>query len=125
MSSPYRIGGYRSRFEYRIAKDLELRGLDFDYEPQRFSYTSHHFYTPDFRLSGADFVVEAKGGSWGSTDRAKYLKCADQNQDLDLRFLFYDDRPIGRTSSTLNSQWCERHGFKYAFGPSIPDEWLS
>ena len=57
-------------------------------------------------------------------DRAKYQKASEQNEALDLRFLFYNDRPIAKNSSTTFSMWAKRHGFKYSIGPEIPVDWL-
>ena len=69
-------------------------------------------------------MLSAKGGSMSAEDRAKYQKASEQNEDLDLRFLFYNDRPIAKNSSTTFSMWAKRHGFPYSIGPEIPSQWL-
>ena len=57
-------------------------------------------------------------------DRAKYQKASELNEDLDLRFLFYNESPLAKNSSTTFSMWANRHGFKYSIGPEIPADWL-
>ena len=124
MSSLQAWNGYRSKFEYLVAQNLTQNGYSFDYEPERIFYVSKHHYRPDFRIQGQDFFIEVKGGSMSAEDRGKYEKVKKQNEDLDLRFLFYDDRTISKNSSTTNSMWAERYGFQYSIGPEIPAEWL-
>ena len=124
MSSLEAWNGYRGKFEKLVAQDLTQNGYCFDYEPKRLFYVSKHHYTPDFRIQGQDFFVECKGGSMSAADRAKYLKVSQQTEDLDLRFLFYDDRRISKNSDTTHSMWAKRHGFKYSIGPEIPSDWL-
>ena len=124
MSSLEAWNGFRSKFEYLVAENLVENGHCFDYEPKRIHYVSHHHYTPDFRVEGQDFYVECKGGSMSAEDRAKYQKASEQNEDLDLRFLFYNDRPIAKNSSTTFSMWAKRHGFPYSIGPEMPSQWM-
>ena len=68
--------------------------------------------------------IFGEGGSMSAEDRAKYQKASELNKDLDLRFLFYNESPIAKNSSTTFSMWAKRHGFKYSIGPEIPADWL-
>ena len=58
-------------------------------------------------------------------DRAKYQKASELNENLDLKFLFYNDSPIAKNSSTTFWMWAKRHGFKYSIGPEIPADRLN
>lgn len=130
---------YRSRFEERIADDLKERSIKFGYETTRIRYGSkinggrckdcngnhvirQRVYTPDFEFGTYGFFVEAKGYFKG-TDRTKLLAVRESNPDLDLRILFLTDNKISKKSETRYSEWCEKHGFQYAF-KRIPDEWF-
>lgn len=83
-------------------------------------------YTPDFifeRPSGIRMVVEAKG-RFTSQDRTKMLQVMRSNPVEDIRFIFQRDNPIRKGSTTRNSDWALKNGFKFAIGEEIPDEWL-
>ncbi len=56
-------------------------------------------------------------------DRTKHLLIKQQHPDKDIRFLFKVDNKINKASETRYSDWCEKHGFLYAFG-EVPEEWL-
>ena len=58
-------------------------------------------------------------------DRAKYQKASELNENLDLKFLFYNASPIAKNSSTTFWMWAKRHGFKYSIGPEIPADRLN
>jgi hypothetical protein len=127
----------RSGFEEKIKKDLEGRGIAFEYEKHTLSYVKRHCphclkvvdtgtYTPDFviqRVAGVRLVVEGKG-HFDSEDRTKMLLVKKNNPLCDLRMLFQRDQPIRKGSKTLYSTWAAKHGFPYAIGISIPEGWL-
>ena len=52
--------GYRSRFEERVANNLEKMGVAFSYETEKLTYTVFRTYKPDFILPNG-VIVEAKG----------------------------------------------------------------
>lgn len=85
--------GYRSGLEEDIAKQLQLAGVPFEYEPEdgRITYTvpaSEHKYNPDFDLrESKGFIVETKG-IFDTDDRKKHLLIKEQNPGLDIRFVF-------------------------------------
>jgi len=114
---------FRSKFEQRVADNLVARKIEFEYEKDRIKYTVpsvERTYTPDFTIG--TLIVEAKG-LFDYDSRAKMLLVKEQNPTLDIRLLFMRDQPIRRNSETMYSDWCEKHGFKYAF-KEVPSEWL-
>jgi hypothetical protein len=121
-----RVSGvlYRSAFEASVARDLEKRGIGFEYESENFEYAVPHLYYPDFSLTFHSFAVEAKG-YMPAADRKKLLAVKEAYPDLDLRLLF--QRASTKLSRATNSmtygQWATRHGFTWAEG-TIPEEWL-
>lgn len=125
-----RTGGYRKRidptvrsnFEARIKRSLIAAGVVFTYENKRIKYDITHTYTPDFILANG-IIVEAKG-LFQASDRTKHLAVKKQHPHLDIRFLFQRDERISKGSKTKYSTWCEKHGFKYAIGDKIPQEWI-
>jgi len=95
------------------------------YEPHYIPYVEPakaKRYTPDFILENG-IIIEAKG-RFTAFDRAKHLLLRDQYPDEDIRFIFQYDNKISRTSKTRYSDWCEKHGFKYAIR-EVPDEWVN
>lgn len=129
------FGSVRSGFEARIKKDLEQRGINFGYETIKLKYfskpcphcgrsTSTRTYTPDFILHGRlPIVVEAKG-RFTSADRTKMRDVKRDNPAIDIRFLFQRDQVIRAGSKTRYTTWAQAHGFPYAVGESIPQEWI-
>lgn len=115
---------FRSKFEQRVADNLISRSVPFEYETTKIKYTVpsvDRTYTPDFTIG--TLIVEAKG-LFDYDSRAKMLLVKEQNPTLDIRILFMRDQPIRRGSETMYSDWCEKHGFKYAF-KEVPAEWLT
>lgn len=99
------------------------------YEALKLPYVTEHEYLADFTIEGTKIVIEAKGGgrAWSPQVRQKMLAVKKQHPEYDIRFVFYSDRPFGalRKDGTkmTQSEWCLRHGFKYAIG-EVPKEWL-
>jgi hypothetical protein len=116
-----RQAGYRSGFEHDIAKAAEAEGIKLKFESVTIRYQgAPRRYVPDFKLANG-IIVEAKG-RFLSTDRTKHLLVKQQHPELDIRFVFMRDNPLNKNSSTRYSDWCNEHGFKYAF-KRIPKEW--
>lgn len=115
---------FRSKFEERVADNLTKRKIKFEYETERIKYTVpsvDRVYTPDFKIG--TLIIEAKG-LFDYDSRVKMLLVKEQNPTLDIRILFMRDQPIRRNSETKYSDWCNKHGFKYAF-KEVPQEWLN
>ena len=120
----------RNPFEKKILEQLEsLSTKKVLYEHLRLPYTTSHEYLSDFFIQGTNIIIEAKGGgrAWSPQVRRKMLDVRDQHPEYDIRFVFYSDRPFGakRKDGTkmTQSEWCKKHGFKYAIG-EVPKEWI-
>lgn len=115
---------YRSRFEFDFATYLENNNIKFEYEQHKFTYVpKHRTYTPDFYLPEHDMFIETKGQFVGS-DRSKHKLIAEQYPDLDLRFVFQNEKvKLSKKSKTTYADWCNKNNFKYAKGV-IPIGWM-
>ena len=115
---------YRSGLEVDIAKDLQKRGKDFNYETLKVKWVLHEdkTYTPDFILPNG-VIIEAKG-RFTLQDRKKHLAIKKQQPELDIRFVFSNSRgKLYKGSKSTYASWCEKFGFQYA-DKRIPDDWL-
>lgn len=112
---------YRSGYEGRVAANEP----DAEHEPSepKIYYQLTKRYIPDFVLPNG-IIVEAKGW-FDSKDRTKMVAIKKQNPHLDIRFLF--QRANNQLTKSKNSlmywQWCEKHGFPWSEGETIPKEW--
>jgi len=115
---------YKSRFEFDFATYLENNSIEFEYEQHKFTYIpKQRTYTPDFYLPKFDMFIETKGQFVGS-DRSKHKLIAEQYPDLDLRFVFQNDKvKLSKKSKTTYADWCNKNNFKYAKGV-IPIGWM-
>ena len=116
--------GFRSRFEFEFAQYLAKNKIKYNYEKDKFRYiVPIKSYTPDFYLMDYGFYLELKG-NLDVTDRVKHLLVKEQNEDLDVRFIFPNSKKkIYKGSKTTYAAWCDRHGFLYADN-RIPNIWL-
>ena len=80
--------GYRSGLEESVAKDLETRGIKYEYETKRISYevAETRTYTPDFILPNG-IIVETKG-RFVTADRKKHLLIQKQYPSTILGLYF-------------------------------------
>jgi hypothetical protein len=116
----------RSGFEKKVAKYLEEKGVEFEYEADKIPYIvpeSKHNYIPDFKLSNGIYV-EAKG-VFNAVQRKKLVHILESNPDKDIRILLMRDNYINRGSKTKYSTWCEKRGIKYHVSTAghIPEDW--
>ena len=126
----------RSKYEKRIASELDALGVKYEYESHSYNYfikvpnakcedcggNSYRqgYYTPDFFLSNG-VIVETKG-RFTAQDRAKMVAVKELHPDLDLRLLFMRDNKLSKWSKTRYSTWAVANGFSYTIG-SIPEDW--
>jgi len=127
----------RSKFELKLAEALHSAGIKYHYERYQYEYYTkvtngvcddcagtcvykRQWYTPDFFLPSG-IVVEAKG-HFTASNRTTLKAVRDAHDSLDLRLVFMADNKINRNSGVKYSDWCEQHGFQYAF-KTIPEEW--
>lgn len=127
--------GFRSGLEKDCSDYLKSLGVSFTYEEEKIEYVKPartSKYTPDFiifdRLDGTPrskpLIIETKG-RFLTDDRQKHLLIKRQHPELDIRFLFNSpNAKLSKQSKTTYAAWCQKHGFLYAKGPSVPREWL-
>ncbi|MQB00682.1 MAG: hypothetical protein GEU78_10370 [Actinobacteria bacterium] len=123
LISEAKARGFRSKFELQVAKDLEGRGVAFEYEPHALPYRIDHMYWPDLLLPG-DIYVEIKG-YLDATDRRKMRAVKLQHPDLDIRLLFQAaHKPIYKGAKSTRAEWADKHGFPWA-EKRVPKSWLT
>lgn len=118
----------KGTFEERVIVDLSNRGVSFEYEPDRITYSVERHYIPDLRLSDT-LYVELKG--YFRQDAQRKMKAVkEQHPELDIRFVFQNaastiqgakKRKDG--SKMTCAEWADRNGFVWAEG-TVPKEWL-
>lgn len=112
----------RSNFEKRVIDELDC---DFKYEEYKIDFivpARQSFYVPDLILPN-NVIVEIKG-LWTVQDRHKHLLLQEQFEDLDVHFLFQNQKTkIHKKSQTTYQAYCEKHGFTYS-QKVVPKDWL-
>ena len=126
---PVKIPPYRSAFEYHISQILtnSIPNKDYkvSYETEKLPYVLHKNYTPDFILTrpdGTKLYIETKG-YFNLEDRSKMIAVKNCYPDNEFAIVFMADNKLHSTSQIAYSNWCEKHGFKYAFN-TIPPDWF-
>jgi hypothetical protein len=120
--------GYRSGLEDKVGQQITTAGLPLLYETDRVEYTwpaRQSKYTPDFKLPkpGGFYYVETKG-RWVTNDRAKGLLLKKQHPDIDIRYVFSNQRAkLYKGSPTTYEMYAQKHGLTFA-NKWIPQEWL-
>lgn len=117
--------GYRSGLEETIGKELEARGVDYEYESLKISWVDHKVrkYTPDFKLPNG-IIIETKG-RFVAADRRKHLEIQKQHPEYDIRFLFQNaNNKLNKGAKSTYADWCDKNGFKWA-EKTVPEEWLN
>jgi len=116
--------GYRSGLEEDLAKELEGKGVAYEYETLTIKYEVNEVrkYTPDFKLPNG-IIIESKG-RFTSADRKKHLLVQTQCPEYDIRFVFSNSKAkLNKGSKTTYADWCLKHGFQYA-DKHIPEDWI-
>ena len=117
---------HRSALEDQVEKALLQQGLDPKYEPDKFDYTLHRRYCPDFKIG--DVYIEVKGW-WPSSERMKFLSVIRNNPEL--RIFVALQRPnqrLSKQSKTTLAQWCQKQGINWSpipIPPDFIDQWLN
>jgi hypothetical protein len=106
---------YRSMSEVRYAARLQKAGIDFEYEPDTFSYQfAPQKYTPDFKIGNTYFEYK---GKLDADTRKKLRAIKKSNPDLDLRLVFEKPRNLIRKRKTPTEkvsryfEWAEKNNF--------------
>jgi hypothetical protein len=120
---------YRSRFERKIAEQLQEAGIEFEYETVKVSYivpARKTTYRPDFPVAAGAILLETKGW-FKPKDRQKLALVKEQNPDLDIRLVFQGNaerQKIHKDSQTTYAKWCDTHGFPWCQKGDIPASWI-
>jgi hypothetical protein len=118
--------GVRSGLEESVCKDLQSRGVSYEYETLKLKYTrpaKEHTYTPDILLPN-NVILELKG-RLTAEDRKKMLLVKKDNPDLDIRFVFSNSRTkINKNSKTTYADWAAKNGFPFC-DKTVPDDWIT
>ncbi len=131
---------YRSKLEAEIAKDLENKKIEFEFEPEsgKIEYTipaKKHTYTPDFYIktrTGKTIIIEGKG-LWLYEDRFKHLLIRKSRPELDIRFVFSSSKnKIRKNSKTTYADICKGKGRGFFKDTTwlysdrkVPESWLN
>ena len=116
---------YRSELEKEVADYLKPLQKKIRYEKLAIKYTITRVasYKPDFILDNG-IIIEVKGW-FKAKDRNKHRLIKEQYPELDIRFIFGNENNfLYKGSKTRYSDWCKKHGFKYA-NRIIPKKWLT
>ena len=115
---------YRSGLEEKVAEFIQEHESCVRYEEFKIKWTDVRFrvYTPDFVLDNG-IIIETKG-LFTSEDRRKHIEVQKQHPELDIRFVFTNERSkLYKGSKTTYGMWCDKNNFKYATR-IIPLKWL-
>lgn len=130
---------FRSGYERKLRSFLLANRIPFEYEGLKFKLTlpvtnhtctgcgSQHVvrrvsYTPDWRLTAKDIVVESKG-KFTARDRKIALAMKREYPLERYCLLFQRDNWISKTKSQKYSDWCEKHSIEHHVGNEFPKEW--
>lgn len=114
---------FRSKFEENIYNNALEKGHELAFEALKLPYLMKGNYLPDFILPNG-IIVEAKG-YFDSRSRAKMVAVKKHNPLLDIRMLFMNSKTkIRKGSKTTYADWCNKYGYPFAEGSSVPDEWF-
>lgn len=128
--------GLRSGFELEVAQMLDLRGVKYEYEREKFPWkeelpngycpacgeraVADRSYTPDFFLENG-VIIEAKGRF---TPKDRKIAVAMKKAGIDVKLIFQFNNKLSRASKTRYSDWCEKRGIDFAIR-TIPEEWIN
>jgi len=140
-------GEYRSFLEEEFSDWVDTLGLAFLYEPIKIPYlvpAREKNYIPDFVFDKKSrrriqkdltlddlkdkLIVETKGRlTFPDMEKMKLVKAS--NPDLDIRFVFPNDRILDKRRKGVSgkyrySDWCLANNFPYYVGLNPPKEWF-
>ena len=102
--------GFRSKFEKRVADELDSLKIEYEYEKIKVPYTLEKKYVSDFSFD--DILLEVKG-YLRQTDITKMKALKKQHPELRIVFLFQaPDKPM-YGSKTTHAEWATKNGFEW------------
>jgi len=105
----------RSKLELTFEDILKEGKAEYDYEVTKINYIvpeSKHVYTVDWTLP-KNILLETKGYLSDSQERNKYVLIKQQFPDIDLRFIFANNKKLCGGMKTTHEAWAIKNGFKY------------
>lgn len=127
-----KTNGKDSKLEDRVCKNLTKRKFNYRYNDRKakdavkLEYKIIAPYYPDVIISqkktGHQVLVEIKGW-FKPSDRTKMIAVKKNNQDADIRLLFQTDGWTTKSHKQRYSDWAEKHGFEWAVGEEVPEDW--
>jgi hypothetical protein len=105
----------RSKLELTFEEILKEGKAEYDYEVTKINYIvpeSKHVYTVDWTLP-KNILLETKGYLSDAQERNKYVLIKQQFPDIDLRFIFANNKKLCGGMKTTHEAWAIKHGFKY------------
>ena len=105
----------RSKLELTFEDILKEGKAEYDYEVTKINYIvpeSKHVYTVDWTLP-KNILLETKGYLSDSQERNKYILIKQQFPDIDLRFIFANNKKLCGGMKTTHEAWAIKNGFKY------------
>jgi hypothetical protein len=124
---------YRNGLEKKVADQLEVAGVPFDFEGRWIHYkvpARDAKYLPDFDCPGG-IILEAKGRFGGprgngAQERQKLILLKEQHPGCDIRIVFQNARTaIYKGSKTTYAKWADDHGFKWSDKGTVPVGWIT
>jgi len=105
----------RSKLELTFEDILKEGKAEYDYEVTKINYIvpeSKHVYTVDWTLP-KNILLETKGYLSDSQERNKYILIKQQFPEIDLRFIFANNKKLCGGMKTTHEAWAIKNGFKY------------
>lgn len=134
----------RSGFERAVMRDLDERGVNYEYEPQAFqievevprikcqacgaAIIRKTRYTPDLRLPGEFHYIECKGKLTPNEQRrlkAFHVQHVLNHPNRRFRILFMRDNWLTKNKRKRYTEWATEAGIESAVGTRIPDGWIT
>jgi len=121
LKSKTKTSKFRSGFEERVAKSMDVRCVNYSYESVNIPYTVERKYLPDFELENG-ILIEVKG-YFRSADQRKHKLIKQQHPEWDVRFVFQKLSSRVQGSKMTCQSWCEKYNFLYA-ETDVPIKWI-
>ena len=127
----------RSNFEETVAKQLRRKKIRYRYEADEIEYIhpvvngqcadcgSVHVgktrrYTPDYSLPDSPTIFLEAKGRFTSVDRSKHIAIKRSRPDIEIRFVFMQDKYLTKAKKHRYTDWCKLKGIKCAVFPKLP-----
>ena len=114
--------------EKQVEAQLNLLGVEYEFEPHSFKYNVPSTYTPDFKVKGpkGDIYIEVKGyhaglGAWCN----KIVHFIEANPNIDFRIIFLDaSKKFNKRYKSNLGDWASRKNIKWSDKGIIPKGWI-